>query len=161
MNILTLYKFIFGEAAFLRKCIRHGYYHNILTHHRIEIGGSTHEHGLYFALNGWRILHNRINTGRGARSGIINAEISPFKRMEQSIAVTALAEYAVYQLLPMKANTGWLAPLINGGLTRPFDTALLNVVGQEMQGEIAWWNLLDPAIKEAIKVDASKSRGPD
>ena len=120
-----------------------------------------HELGLYLALNGWRVLHNRINTGRRARLRIINAEISPFKRMEQSIAVTALAEYAVYQLLPMKANTGWLAPLINGGLTRPFDTALLNVVGQEMQGEIAWWNLLDPAVKEAIKVDASKTRGPD
>ena len=141
--------------------MRDSYYHNPIAHNRLDFGGSMHELGLYLALNGWRILHNRINTGMGARLRIINAEISPFKRMEQSIAVTALAEYAVYQLLPMKANTGWLAPLINGGLTRPFNTALLNVVGQEMQGEIAWWNLLDPAIKAAIKADASKSRGPD
>ena len=139
--------------------MRDGYYHNAITHNRLDFGGSMHELGLYLALNGWRILHNRINTGMGARLRIINAEISPFKRMEQSIAVTALAEYAVYQLLPKKANTGWLAPLINGGLTRPFDSALLNVVGQEMQGEIAWWNLLDPAIRVAIKVDASKTRG--
>ena len=141
--------------------MRDSYYRNPIAHNRLDFGGSMHEIGLYLALNGWRILHNRINTGMGARLRIINAEISPFKRMEQSIAVTALAEYAVYQLLPMKANTGWLAPLINGGLTRPFDTALLNVVGQEMQGEIAWWNLLDPEIKEAIKADASKTRCPD
>ena len=141
--------------------MRDSYYHNPIAHNRLDFGGSTHEHGLYLALNGWRVLHNRIKSGKGARLRIINAEISPFKRMEQSIAVTALAEYAVYQLLPKKANTGWLAPLINGGLTRPFNTALLYVVGQEMQGEIAWWNLLDPAIKEAIKADASKSRGPD
>ena len=139
--------------------MRHGYDHNVITHNRIEIGCSMHELGLYLALNGWRILHNRIKAGRGARSGKISVEISPFNRMEQFIAVTALVEYAVYQLLPKKANTGWLAPLINGGLTRPFDTALLNVVGQEMQGGIAWWNLLDPAIKAAIKADASKSRG--
>ena len=141
--------------------MRDSYYHNPIAHNRLDFGGSMHELGLYLALNGWRILHNRIKAGRGARLRIINAEISPFKRMEQSIAVTTLAEYAVYQLLPNKANTGWLAPLINGGLTRPFDAALLNVVGQEMQGEIAWWNLLDPAIKVAIKVDASKTRGPN
>ena len=141
--------------------MRDSYYRNPIAHNRLDFGSSMHELGLYLALNGWRILHNRIKAGRGARSGIISAEISPFKRMEQSIAVTALAEYAVYQLLPKKANTGWLAPLINGGLTRPFDTALLNVVGQEMQGEIAWWNLLDPAIREAIEVDASKTRGPN
>ena len=72
---MTLYKFIFGEAAFLRKCMRDSYYHNPIAHNRLDFGGSMHELGLYLALNGWRILHNRINTGtpvagsRGVKRG--------------------------------------------------------------------------------------------
>ena len=60
---MTLYKFIFGEAASLRKCMRDSYDRNPIAHNRLDFGGSMHELGLYLALNGWRILHNRINTG--------------------------------------------------------------------------------------------------
>ena len=143
---MSIYKLLFGDANWLRKEMRDCYSGaaNQFTH--FKLGGSTHENALYGALNGWRIDNGMTPICMEERFQLIHAEVSPFNAMEQSVAVKALAEYAVYQKLPAKANTQWLSAQINSALKQPFDDALLYAVSKGWQDRIGWWGLVEPAI---------------
>jgi len=150
---MTFYKYFFGEANWLRKNMRGHYDGSMRAFTHFKLGGSTHENALAGALNSWRIDNGMTPSCMGERLRIVNAEVLPFNAMEKAASLKALAEYAVYQKLPAKAKTEWLAAQINSALKQPFDDALLYAVSERWQDRIGWWGLVDPAIRERVEAD--------
>lgn len=148
---MTLYKYLFGEANWLRKNIRDHNDGTVSAFTRFNLGGSQHKFALFGALNSWRIDNGMTPSYRKGRLRIVHAEAPPFNAMGKAVSLKALAEYAVYQKLPVKANREWLAAQINSALTQPFDAALLDVLGRGWQDRIRWWGLVDPSTRNRIE----------
>jgi len=131
---------------------------------------SPHQAGLYGALG------SRIQVrGQKIIESVLWMELFPFMLMDENVAIEALAEYAVYQELPQKADIELLGSQINSALDNPRNTNFIKHLGEiisESQSSsneeititsfgafaflnnLAWIQLLGDALYQDIEIKA-------
>ena len=139
------------RAYLLRREMRGRYNSSIAYSMEPEtLGLPAHWWAINFALREWRRKDDRSMAGSAARLAVLCAEAQPFDRMDQSVAVEALAELAVYQKIPRFANTVWLKEQIVRVLQPPFERPSIFAIRQQLQEQVSWWSLVAESVEAPL-----------
>jgi len=127
-----------------------GWYNSSIAHSLAPetLGLPAHWWAINFALREWRRKDDRSMAGSAARLAVLCAEAEPFLKMDQSVAVEALAELAVYQKLPQYANTVWLKEQIVRVLQPPFRRPSIFAIRKQLQEQVSWWSLVAESVED-------------
>jgi hypothetical protein len=135
---MGLFTKLFGGADGIREAMRESYQMHVKLARQKSLD-FPHAIGLYGAL-GSRYKVRQLPVVEVA----IWAELSPFLEMNESDAIEAIAEYAVFQQRPNDARQEWLAGVINEVLLRSTEASLTAMATSGYIHQFSWYRLLEP-----------------